>query len=122
QDAGKFKTTNPWVQEAVELIAARAGAVAGSAAVAGETREEILADLDRWTNVAVPDMLCYSRRGLGPKARETNPDKRYLLHSQESRVREGVFEAPGSLREAESEVHVYLLDTELAMTGAADHD
>jgi hypothetical protein len=88
--------------------------------VAAQTREEILADLDRWSNAAAPDKLCYSRRGLGPKAKETNPDKRYLLDSQEDRVQEGVFEAPGSLREVESEVHVYLLDPELVVTGAGD--
>ena len=79
-------------------------------------------DIERWSNVAVPDLLCYSRRGFGPKTKETNPDKRYLLGSQEDRVQEGVFEAPGSLREVESEVHVYLLDAELAVTGGADND
>jgi hypothetical protein len=122
QDAARFDPANPWVQEAVELIAKRAGAVTSSADVAAETREEVLADLDRWSNVAEPDKLCYSRRGLGPKAKETNPDKRYLIDAQEDRVQEGVFEAPGSLREVESEVHVYLLDAELAVTGTADDE
>jgi len=120
QDAAKFDPANPWVKEAVELIAKRAGSVTSSAEVAAETREEVLADLDRWSNVAEPDKLCYSRCGLGPKAKETSPTKRYLLDSQEDRVQEGVFEAPGSLREVESEIHVYLLDAELAVTGTGD--
>jgi hypothetical protein len=121
QDAGMLDMADPWVQEVTELIARRAGAVTGSAEVAAETKEELLADLDRWSNIAQPDKLCYSRRGLGgPKAREKYPDKRYLLDSQENRVRGGVFVAPGSLREVENEVHVYLLDHELAMAGRAD--
>jgi hypothetical protein len=122
QDAGKFDPGNAWVKEAVEFIAKRAGAVTGSADVAAETREEMVADLDRWSNIAFPDKLCYSRRGLGPKAKQRNPDKRYLLDSQEDRVHDGVFEAPGSLREVESEIHVYLLDTDFAAPGASDDD
>ncbi|HUY48532.1 MAG TPA: DISARM system helicase DrmA [Streptosporangiaceae bacterium] len=123
QDAGKFDRSDPRVAEMVELIAHRAGAVSDSADAAAETREEVLADLDKWTSVAVPDMLSYSWRGLGgQKGREAKPDRRYLLDSQESRVKEGSFQAPGSLREVESEVHVYLLDTELAATGAAGDD
>jgi hypothetical protein len=122
QDAARFDPSAPWVTDAVDLIAKRAGSVTGSADVAAETREEILADLDRWSNAAQPDKLCYSRRGLGPKASETKPDKRYLLDSQEDRVHDGVFEAPGSLREVESEIHVYLLDTELAGAVGGDDD
>jgi hypothetical protein len=122
QEAARFDPSNPWVQEVTNLIAKRAGAVTGSADVAAETREEVLADLDRWSNVAEPDNLCYSRRGLGPKPKETHPDKRYLVDSQEDRVKEGVFEAPGSLREVENEVHVYLLDAELVVSGVNDDD
>jgi hypothetical protein len=124
QDAAKLDASDAWVTEVVQFIAKRAGACAqyASADVAAETREETLADLDRWSNVAVPDKLCYSRRGLGPKAKEEGSDKRYLLDSQEDRVRDGVFEAPGSLREVESEIHVYLLETELAVTGSTDDD
>lgn len=124
QSAANFDAANPWVKAVVELIVKRAGAVTESADDAVETREEILADLDRWTNVAVPDKLCYSRRGLRPRAKELSPDKRYLLDSQEDRAQEGVFKAPGSLREVENEIHVYLLDTELAVTrtGANDGD
>lgn len=123
QNAGRFDGADSWVQEVTDLIAKRAGAVTGSSDVAGETREELLADLDRWSNVAQPDKLCYSRRGLGrPKAKEKHADKRYLLDSQESRVRGGVFVAPGSLREVENEVHVYLLDDELTLAGPGNDD
>jgi hypothetical protein len=121
QDAGNFDAADTWVREAVEVLANRAGAIKGST-VATHTHQEALADLDRWTDVAEPDMLCYSRRGLGPRARETAPDKRYLIDSQEDRNREGVFSAPGSLREVESEIHVYLQDAEVAMTGISDDD
>jgi hypothetical protein len=122
QNAANFDPTDPWVKAVVEMIFKRAGEVTDSSDDAAETREEILANLDRWTYVAVPGKLCYSRRGLGPKAKELSPDKRYLLDSQEDRVQEGVFEAPGSLREVESEIHVYLLDTEstVTKTGADD--
>lgn len=123
QDAGRFDSADSWVQEVTDLIAKRAGTVTGSAEVAAETREELLADLDRWSNVAQPEKLCYSWRGLGgPKAKEKHPDKRYLLDSQENRVRGGVFVAPGSLRDVENEVHVYLLDHELATADAGDDD
>ena len=122
QKAANFDPTDPWVKAVVELISKRAGAVTDSPDDAAETREEVLANLDRWTYVAVPDKLCYSRRGLGPKAKELSPDKRYLLDSQEDRAHEGVFEAPGSLREVEGEIHVYLLDTELAVTGTGEPD
>jgi hypothetical protein len=124
QDAAKLDASDPWVKEVVQFIAKRAGACAqyASADVAAETREEALADLDRWSNVAVPDKLCYSRRGLGPKAKDEGSGKRYLLDSQEDRVRDGVFEAPGSLREVESEIHVYLLEPELPVTAGADDD
>lgn len=120
QDAARLELVHPWVKEAIEAISQRAGAVTSSAEVGAATREEVLADLDRWSNVAVPDKLCYSRRGLGPKGKETNPDKRYLLDSQEARLKEGVFEAPGSLREVESEIHVYLLDAELMAAKVSD--
>jgi hypothetical protein len=124
QDAAKLDTKDPWVTEVVQFIAKRAGACAqyASADVAAETREETLADLDRWSNVAVPDKLCYSRRGLGPSAKKGGSDKKYLLDSQEDRVRDGVFEAPGSLREVESEIHVYLLEPELAIKGGDGDD
>jgi hypothetical protein len=122
QAAGNFDNTDPWVREIISLIAERAGVVAGSNVVASETRSELLADLDRWSAIAQPTKLSYSRRGLGgPKGKERNPDKRYLLDSQEERVRDGVFVAPGSLREVESEIHVYLLNNDVSQTGPS-HD
>jgi hypothetical protein len=123
QDAGMFDRSDSRVAEMVDLIAQRAGAVSDTADAEPQTREEIQADLDRWAAVAVRDKLSYSRRGLGgKKGREAKPDRRYLLDSQESRVKEGTFEAPGSLREVESEVHVYLINGELAAAGTAGDD
>lgn len=121
QNAARFDSADPWVQAIIRLIADRAGSVAGSSSVADDTRSELLADLDRWSIVAKPASLCYSRRGLGGKAKKS-PDKRYLLDSQEDRRREGVFVAPGSLREVENEVHVYLLNNEVTANGATDGD
>ena len=112
QDAAKFDVSTTWVKEVVDFIARRAEGCTGDSLVGSETRDELFADLDRWTNVAEHDKLCYSRRGLGPKPKEKNPDKRYLIDSQEDRKREGTFVAPGSLREVESELHVHLLEAE----------
>ena len=123
QGAARFSPENPWVKEVVEVIAGRAEAVGTpSTETATETREELVSDMDRWTTVAIPEMLAYSRRGVSRKARETTPAKRYLLDSQEDRSRDGIFIAPGSLREVESEVHVYLLDTELSPAGGAENE
>jgi hypothetical protein len=109
QDAAALNRDGAWVRRVTDLVAERAGLVTGDGDVEARTREELHANLDRWSLAAKPDMLSYSRRGLGPKPEVNNPDKRYLLDSQEDRVREGVFRAPGSLREVEQEVHVYLL-------------
>lgn len=112
QDAANLDPTTPWVREVVDFLSRRAEHCAGNTEVGMNTRHEILAKLDRWVNVAEANRLCYSRRGLGAKAKVNNPDKRYLIDSQEDRNREGTFVAPGSLREVESELHVHLLDAE----------
>jgi hypothetical protein len=123
QDAALFAPDSEWVNEVVEAITARAAAVGGGSGEAGiQTRQELVADMDRWSEAAAPDLLAYSRRGISKKAREENPAKRHLLDSQEDRGRDGVFMAPGSLREVESEVRVYLLDAELAVKEGAVHD
>jgi hypothetical protein len=121
QDAARFTPDIAWVKEVVEVITARAAAIGEpSGEVGTQTREELVADMDRWSSAAAPDMLAYSRRGISPKAREANPEKRNLLDSQEDRWKNGVFTAPGSLREVESEVAVYLLDHGLAGNEGAE--
>lgn len=120
KNAARFDAADPWVQTVMRLISDRAAAVTGSGLAAEDTRSEVQADLDQWSNATQSAQLCYSRRGLGPKGK--NSDKRYLLDSQEDRKREGVFVAPGSLREVENEVHVYLLNSEVIGNGATDDD
>jgi hypothetical protein len=122
KDAALFTPDNPWVKEVVDAIAARAAAVGepGNEAEA-QTREELVADMDRWSSIVRPDRLTYTRRGIGPRAKK-DPDKRYLLDSQEDRRKSGVFVAPGSLREVETEVSVHLFGTHHAADGGTNSD
>ena len=122
KNAAQFTPDNTWVKEVVDAIAARAAAVGEPGNEAeSQTREELVANIDRWSSVACPDMLTYTRRGIGPKAKK-DPDKRYLLDSQENRRKNGVFVAPGSLREVETEVPVYLFGAHHAADGGTDVD
>jgi len=118
QNAANLNRNDGWVLKVVDSIAKRAGLVTGETQAEVRTREELNADLDKWGLVAKPDLLSYSYKGLG-KPDTRDPDKRYLVDSQENRTRGGVFLAPGSLREVEQEVHVYLLD-QVAMGGEDD--
>jgi hypothetical protein len=122
KDAAQFVQDNAWVKEVVHAIVARAAAVGepGNEA-ASQTHKELVADMDRWSEAVHPDKLTYTRRGIGPMAKK-DPDRRYLLDSQETQRRDGVFVAPGSLREVETEVPVYLFGTHRAADGGTDVD
>jgi hypothetical protein len=123
QDAARFAPDIIWVREVTEAIAARAAAVGVPSNEAEfQTREELVADMDHWSDAVAPDMLSYTRRGISSKTRKDNPGKRYLLDSQEDSWKTGVFVAPGSLREVESEVPVYLLDADLTDNGGVGID
>ena len=102
--AGDFDPADDWVRQAVDLVVARAAAVVGPERAA-ETREELLGLVDRWADMTT-DRLPWSRRGHAGTRR---PDDRWLIDQQEDSDRRGAFVAPGSLREIETEVHVYLL-------------
>ena len=98
QSARDFDPTDEWVRQAVELVVERAAAMVGPQRAA-ETRLELLGSIDRWVDM-ITDDLRWSRRGSDP----------WLVDRQEEdRDRRGAFVAPGSLREIESEVNVYLL-------------
>lgn len=113
QDAARFDASHPWVEEVRRLVAERAGTASGDQDVAQATGQEVVAAMDRWTSIATGGQLCYSRRGLGPHARDRSPTKRYLVDAQEDQMRDGLFTAPGSLREVESPVSVFLLDPQV---------
>ena len=99
----------------VDLLAARAAAVSNDHDVGVATKGEATRALDQWSDAALEHRdLVYSTRDLGGRPRN---GRCYLLGAQESGEHVGVFTAPGSLREVESEVHVYLLGTSLGEVG-----
>ena len=109
QAAGDFDPADDWVRQAIDLVVARAATIVGDDQ-SDETRAELLGLVDKWVDMT-PDELPWSRRGHGT---DLHHDDRWLIDQQEDRDRRGAFVAPGSLREIETEVHVYLL----GMSGA----
>ena len=101
--AGNFNPADDWVRQVIELIVGRTSAVIGKRH-AEDTAAELRGLIDQWEHVAV-DELPWSRRGRG---RTSGGD--WLIDGQEDTDRRGVFVAPGSLREIESEVSVRLID------------
>jgi hypothetical protein len=121
QGAGDLERADKWVDDVIDTISRRATAVTGSADVGAQTREEIQQDLDLWEKAAVPGSFSYSARGRGVvKKGQPPPDRGYLLGEQEQVRHDGVFTAPGSLREVESEVHVYLAEVTTTAEGDGD--
>ena len=106
QAARNFNPADEWVREAIDFVVARAAAIVGDIQ-ADETRSELLGNIDKWVNM-IADELPWSRRGLG---RVPGDDRRWLMDQQEESNRRGAFVVPGSLREIEPEVPVYLLGT-----------
>ena len=104
--AGDFDPGHDWTQQVVELVYQRA-AHAVPLDMADETRQEVLGLIDSWTDKLDDGGLPWSRWG---HSGSVTPLSRWLMDRQEDRVRVGAFVAPGSLREVESEIHVYLLD------------
>ena len=101
--AGNFNRDDDWVRQAIELIVGRASAIVGKPQ-ADDTLAELRGLIDEWEHVA-GDRLPWSRRGRGRTS-----DGGWLIDGQEDTDRRGVFVAPGSLREIESEVSIRLLD------------
>lgn len=109
--ADHFEPSDAWVAEVIELIAARAEQVSadgGDGSVKDQVRQELLSRRDRWSQAAEDHELKYTRYGLAnDKAKQKEKNQRYLLGPAEE-DHDGFFEAPGSLREVEGEVFVYL--------------
>ena len=73
-------------------------------------------NLDVWeASFGHGEQVCWTEKGLGVQKRgePRNPNKRFLLQSQEESQGDqaGVFVAPGSLREVETEIHVFLVNS-----------
>ena len=104
--AGNFDPDDEWVGQAVELIAERAARLV-DAPEAAATRAELLSLVEDWVNQSTSETLPWSKRGLGQNAEQ---DDRWLIDPQEEPItgRWGAFVAPNSLREVETELHVYL--------------
>lgn len=117
QNAGQLDRHEASVSAVIDVITGRAARVAylsgeNGEAVGAVTRDEILQDLDNWERAQSDGKnLSWTRAGMGPIKRDQPPpaDKRFLVQSQEDDAEpSGTFNAPGSLREVEGEIHVYL--------------
>ena len=107
------------VVEAVNYIEQRAGSVAiysgeNAQAVRISASNESKCNLDSWeASFAHGEQVCWTEKGLGVQKRDEprDPNKRFLVQSQEDSEsgQAGVFIAPGSLREVETEIHVFLV-------------
>lgn len=119
QAAGQLDRHGTHVTDVVAAVKRRAGSVAkfgneDGPDVAAATEDELIQDLDNWEKgFAGGISLSWTKYGMGipKKGDPPDPTKAFLLGSQEDEGElEGVFEAPGSLREVEGELHVYLAD------------
>lgn len=98
------------------LVAAHSGQVAQ--AVSAATFGELASDLDEWESTYQHgNSVSWTKAGLGVRKKGAPPDpkKSFLITKQEdenleSAVMPGPFIAPSSLREVETEIHVYLAD------------
>jgi hypothetical protein len=110
QAAGHFDPSDPWVREVIDALAARAELVSADAdgSVELRTREEALDAIDRWVGAAGASELCYTRNGLDNKKKGVPATRRHLLGEAERSDHGAPFEVPGSLREVEGEIPVYL--------------
>jgi hypothetical protein len=113
--ADLFDPSDPWVREVIDWISARAENVSldgGTGDIEAETRAELLQRTDRWANAAADHDLRYTSAGLSKNPSKDDEEQRYLLGPAEEE-HEGFFSAPGSLREVEGEIHVYLRQEDL---------
>lgn len=108
------------VKDVLAEIEDRAGRVAQTGGhnkhlVSSSTSGELKSDLDDWqATMQHGESLSWTKSGLGPMraGAPRDPNKRYLIDRQEdseNRDPNTPFVAPGSLREVESEVHVFLI-------------
>jgi hypothetical protein len=116
QNAGRLDRTSPWVAAACSEIERRARLVTGDDGpdVGARTREELNSMLDDWEKAVLNhDGVCWTRAGLPKRKKgETAPSSNMtnVVDAQGATVRDGIMVAPESLREVESEIHVWLAD------------
>ena len=107
------------VLDVVAELGSRAGQVALFSGESGQlvrnmTDSETLCNLDEWeASYMHGEKISWTKFGMGGHGKPPDPNKGFLVESQEDAEggRGGVFVAPSSLREVESEIHVYLLNS-----------
>ena len=109
------------VIEVIDQIERRAGSVAiysgeNAQSVRLAASNESRCNLDSWeASFAHGEQVCWTEKGLGNQNRGEAPDpnKHFLVQTQEESEsgQVGVFVAPGSLREVETEIHVFLVNS-----------
>ena len=107
------------VLDVVAELGSRAGQVAIFSGESGQlvrnmTDSETLCNLDEWeASYMHGEKISWTKFGMGGHGKPPDPNKGFLVESQEDAEggRGGVFVAPSSLREVESEIHVYLLNS-----------
>jgi hypothetical protein len=120
------------VAEVVDQISSRSSSVANYCGeiphvVKAATHSETQNNLDEWESSYLHEKkISWTKHGLGvvKKNQQPDPNKGFLLESQEDRDKRadgvgGVFVAPGSLREVETEIPVFLVRKGSAATNAA---
>jgi hypothetical protein len=132
-NADKLDRYGAKVTEAVAFLTARSGNVASycgenNQLVKTATDNETQCNLDEWEASFLHDRkISWSKRGLGVVKKDALPDpgKGFLLESQEDRDTRvdgqgGVFVAPGSLREVETEIPVFLVRSSTSAAPVVD--
>jgi hypothetical protein len=132
-NADKLDRYGAKVTEAVAFLTARSGNVASycgenNQLVKTATDNETQCNLDEWEASFLHNRkISWSKRGLGVVKKDALPDpgKGFLLESQEDRDTRvdgqgGVFVAPGSLREVETEIPVFLVRSSTSAAPVVD--
>ena len=109
QGARNFDPDGDWVRDVIDAMCNRASHLLDSNESLA-TRAEISRLVEKWDELDVTDGLPWSKSGISSSS---GPEARWLLDPQEDELqtgdRRGVFVAPNSLREIETEVPVFLL-------------
>ncbi len=102
------------IERRAESVAIYSGEDAQSVRLAAGNESKC--NLDVWeASFGHGEQVCWTEKGLGVQKRgePRNPNKHFLIQSQEESQGDqaGVFVAPGSLREVETEIHVFLVNS-----------
>lgn len=132
-NADQLDRYNAQVTEVVDHISTRASDVANYCGeipnvVKTATSSETQSNLDEWQSSYLHGKkISWTKHGMGvvKKNEQPDPNKGFLLESQEDRDRRvggvgGVFVAPGSLREVETEIPVFLITKNAVANAVSD--